>query len=32
MLGTSNIYVASTLKMFQVIHIPHFFFTRTNKV
>jgi hypothetical protein len=23
-LGTSNSYVASTLKMFQVIHIPHF--------
>jgi hypothetical protein len=24
MLGTSNSYVASTLKMFQVVHVPHF--------
>jgi hypothetical protein len=24
MLGTSNSYVASTLKMFQVVHIPRF--------
>jgi hypothetical protein len=25
-LGTSNSYVASTLKMFQVVHIPHFLY------
>jgi transposase InsO family protein len=31
-LGTSNSYVASTLKMIQVVHIPHFFFTYINKV
>jgi hypothetical protein len=31
-LGTSNSYVASTLKMFQVVHIPHFLFTYINKV
>jgi hypothetical protein len=27
-LGTSNSYVASTLKMFQVVHIPRFLYIR----